>query len=107
MSVLEVNDSNFESEVLQSELPVLVEFGAAWCGPCKRQAPILEQFQEQYQGKVKVVTIDIDHSPTTSSKYGVKAVPSIFVFDKSEKLFSKAGLMSLGTIVSTVSSLVK
>jgi thioredoxin 1 len=107
MSVSEVNDSNFDVEVLQSDVPVLVEFGATWCGPCQRQAPILEQFKSQYDGKVKVVTVDIDESPNASASYGIRSVPSILLFKNGDKLFSKVGLMSLGSIVNEVESSLK
>lgn len=104
MSVLEVNDGNFEAEVLQSELPVLVEFGAQWCGPCKRQAPILEQFAVTNLGKVKVVTLDSDVSPETTKKYEVKGLPSILLFSKGQKLTAKVGLTSLASLTILVDS---
>jgi thioredoxin 1 len=107
MSMLEVNDSNFDVEVLQSEVPVLVEFGATWCGPCKKQAPILEQVQAKYGAKVKVVTVDIDESPNSSSKYGIRSVPTLFIFNKSEKVHSTVGLTSLSNLVSAFEHLVK
>lgn len=92
MSVFEVNDSSFESEVLQSSVPVLVEFGASWCGPCKRQYPILENVSNEYSDKLKVVKIDIDDAPDTTSKFGVRSVPTLVLFNSGELVTTKVGL---------------
>ena len=73
----EVTDSNFESEVLQSQLPVLVDFGATWCGPCKQLAPIVEQIAHDYEGKLKVAYVDVDKASETAMKYGIMAVPTV------------------------------
>ncbi len=89
-----VDDSSFDSEVLKSSQPVLVEFGASWCGPCKRQLPILEKIATEYDGKIKVVKIDIDDAPEFSNKFGVKSVPTLFVFNGGEKIGSESGLTS-------------
>lgn len=75
----EVNDANFESEVLQSDLPVLVDFGAAWCGPCKQLAPIVEQISHDYAGKLKVAYVDVDKAQQTAMKFGIMSVPTLFL----------------------------
>lgn len=93
-NILNVDDSNFDVEVLNSNLPVLVEFGAAWCGPCQRQLPVLEKLAEEYSNKLKVVKLDIDDSPTVTSKYGIRSVPTLVLFKDGVKLEIKVGLTS-------------
>jgi len=75
-----VNDATFEAEVLKSPIPVLVDFYAEWCGPCKRLAPTVEEVAREQAGKVKVVKVDIDGSQESASKYGVMAVPTLVLF---------------------------
>lgn len=78
--VLELTDSSFESEVINSELPVLVDFNAVWCGPCKAIAPTIAALAGEYQGRVKVAKMDIDKNPQTPTKYHVRAVPTLILF---------------------------
>ena len=80
MAVTHVNDTNFDAEVLKSPVPVLVDFYATWCGPCKSLAPILEQLSGEYQGKVRIVKLDIDEAPGTASSFGIMAVPTMILF---------------------------
>lgn len=91
MSVIEVNDTSFSKEVLESSLPVLVEFGASWCGPCKKQMPILELVSGEYSDKLKVVKIDIDDAPDATSKFGVRSVPTLVLFNSGESVSTKVG----------------
>lgn len=91
-NVLTVDDSNFESEVLRSSVPVLVDFTATWCGPCKALAPIIDRIADDFAGKVKVAKLDIDDSPKTTSKYGVRSVPTCMVFQGGVKTGMQAGL---------------
>jgi thioredoxin 1 len=93
------DDDNFEAEVLGSELPVLLDFSATWCGPCQRQLPILEKYATENVGKVKVCKLDIDDAPTVTAKYGIRSVPTILLFNKGQKVDAKVGLVSL-TILS-------
>jgi thioredoxin 1 len=77
---LEVSDSTFEQEVLQSKGPVLVDFWAVWCGPCKAIAPIVEELAGDYEGKLKVMKLDVDNNPRTAVAYGVQSIPTLLVF---------------------------
>lgn len=75
-----VSDTTFDSEVLKASEPVLVDFFAEWCGPCKAMAPALEQVAEELKGKVKVVKVDVDASPNVTGKYGIRAMPTLMLF---------------------------
>ena len=77
---IEINDASFKSEVTDSAIPVLVDFWAPWCGPCKMIAPVLEEIASEYDGKVKVVKINIDENQTTPSTYGVRSIPTLILF---------------------------
>ncbi len=76
----EVNDQNFDAEVLQSDKPVVVDFWAEWCAPCKQIKPIIKQLAEQYADRVKVVMLDVDSNPGTAGKFSVRAIPTILAF---------------------------
>lgn len=86
------NDLNFEQEVLTSKVPVLVDFTATWCGPCKALAPIVDQLADELSGTVKVGKLDIDDSPLTAGKYGVRGVPTVMVFKAGERAAQHVGL---------------
>ncbi len=76
----QVTDANFEQEVLKSDLPVLVDFWAPWCGPCHLVAPIVEELAKDYQGQLKVTKLNVDDNPNTAAKYGIFSIPSILLF---------------------------
>jgi thioredoxin 1 len=80
LGVLEVNDANFDQEVLKSEQPVLVDFWAVWCGPCKAIAPIVDSIAEAYAGKVKVAKVNVDQNGATPSRYGIRGIPALLFF---------------------------
>ena len=78
--LIEVEDDNFEKEVLQSDLPVVVDFWAVWCGPCTMVAPIMEELSEKYAGKVKIAKVDVDKNPNIAVKYSIRSIPTIMFF---------------------------
>lgn len=82
--VLHITDKSFDFEVLKSDVPVLVDFWATWCAPCRAIAPIVEEMAETYSGKVKVAKVNVDENPSTPGKYGVRGIPTLILFKKGE-----------------------
>jgi len=97
-----VDDANFEAEVIKSNVPVLVDFSATWCGPCQRQLPILQKFADANVDKIKVVKIDIEDAPEITSKLGIRGVPSMVLFNQGQRLDMKVGLTSLSELTNFV-----
>jgi thioredoxin 1 len=91
--VLEINDQNFENEVLKSALPVVVDFWAPWCGPCRMVAPVMEKLSNAYSGKVKLCKINVDNNPAMSAKYGVMSIPTILFFKNGIKKDTSVGAL--------------
>jgi thioredoxin 1 len=81
MHPIEITDANFEQEVLKSDIPVLIDLWAVWCGPCKMIAPFIEELAGEYQGKVKVGKVDVDNNPNVSVQYGVRSIPTLLFFN--------------------------
>jgi thioredoxin 1 len=80
MHPIEITDSNFEQEVLKSDVPVLIDFWAVWCGPCKMIAPYVQEIANEYSGKIKVGKLDVDNNPQVSMQYGIRSIPTLLIF---------------------------
>jgi len=88
------NTQQFEKDVLQSELPVLVDFFATWCGPCRMLAPVLEQVANTYAGRAKILKVDVDESPELATKFGINAVPTLILFHQGKPVKALQGMQS-------------
>ena len=97
-----VTDASFESDVLNSDLPVLVDYWAEWCGPCKVIAPVLEEIATEYDGKMKVCKLDIDANEDTPPKYGIRGIPTMVAFQNGREVKRQSGAMRSGQIVNWV-----
>ncbi len=102
-----LNDDNFESEVLNSEIPVLVDFWAEWCGPCRALAPVIEEIAEDYSGEIKVGKLNVDENPGASSAYDVRSIPTLIVFKDGAVLDRIVGALPKNHITDLVDSVVE
>jgi len=101
-NVIEVTDDSFDAEVLKADKPVLVDFGATWCGPCKALAPVVDKLADETVGKYKIVKVDIDDAPTVAQKYGVRSVPMILVFKGGEKTAQHLGMTTKDKLLALI-----
>jgi thioredoxin 1 len=102
--IVHVTDDNFESEVLKSELPVLVDYWAEWCGPCKMIAPVLDEISGEYTGKIKVAKLNIDDNPNTPPRYGIRGIPTLMLFKDGEVEATKVGAVSKSQLIAFIDS---
>lgn len=102
--IINVTDANFEQEVLKAEGPVLVDYWAAWCGPCKMIAPILEDISKEYGDKLKIAKLNIDENPDTPRKYGVRGIPTLTVFKNGNVEATKVGALSKSQLTAFLDS---
>ena len=93
-SIKHVSDASFEADVLNSDVPVLVDYWAAWCGPCKMIAPLLDEAADQYQGRVIIAKLNVDDNPETASKFGVRGIPTLMLFKDGKATSTKVCALS-------------
>ncbi len=98
----EVTDSTFNQEVLESNVPVLVDFWAPWCGPCRMVAPVVEEIAVQYDGKVKVVKVNTDENPQVASAYGIRSIPTLMIFKDGQRVDMVVGAVPKTTVANTL-----
>lgn len=103
-AIVHVTDDSFDADVLQSDIPVLVDFWAAWCGPCKMIAPVLDELVDQYQGKIKIAKMDVDANKETPAKFGIRGIPTLIIFKGGNVEATKVGALSRPQLVEFIES---
>jgi thioredoxin 1 len=106
MNLVEITDDNFETEVINSDKPVLIDFWAVWCGPCKLIAPIVEELANEYDGKVKIGKLDVDSNQQTSIKFGVRSIPTLLLFKDGKLKETIIGAVPKKNIVDKLNSVI-
>ncbi len=107
MHPVEITDANFEQEVIKSEIPVLIDFWAVWCGPCKAIAPIMTELAAEYEGRLKVGKLDIDNNQEVSVKYGIRSIPTLLLFKDGKIVDQIVGAVPKAQIVAKLSPHIK
>lgn len=102
--IVEVSDDSFATDVLQASIPVLVDFWAEWCGPCKMIAPVLEDVAKDYVGKIKITKLNVDHNNQTPAIYDVRGIPTLIIFKNGQTVATKVGAMTKSQLVSFIDS---
>jgi thioredoxin 1 len=102
MSATAVTDSSFKQDVLESEIPVLVDFWAPWCGPCRMVAPVVEEIANQYEGQIKVVKVNTDENPNVASQYGIRSIPTLMIFKGGQRVDMVVGAVPKTTLANTL-----
>lgn len=102
--IVHLSDDSFETEVLQSSVPVLVDYWAEWCGPCKMIAPVLDEIAQEYEGKIKLAKLNIDDNPSTPPRYGIRGIPTLMIFKDGEVEATKVGAVSKSQLTAFIDS---
>jgi thioredoxin 1 len=101
-SPAQVTDATFKEEVIDSDVPVLVDFWAPWCGPCRMVSPVVDEISEQYKGQIKVVKINTDENPNVASQYGIRSIPTLMVFKGGQRVDMVVGAVPKTTLATTL-----
>jgi len=104
MHPLEITDANFADEVEKSDLPVLIDFWAVWCGPCRMIAPIVEELAGEFEGKAKIGKVDVDNNPMIAGKFGIRSIPTLLIFKGGQVVDQIVGAVPKGSIVDKLNS---
>lgn len=102
MAASQVTDDSFKQEVLESQVPVLVDFWAPWCGPCRMVAPVVDEISEQYDGQIKVVKVNTDKNPSVASQYGIRSIPTLMIFKDGQRVDMVVGAVPKTTLANTL-----
>jgi thioredoxin 1 len=102
--IVQLTDTNFEEEVIKSDVPVLVDYWAEWCGPCKMIAPVLDEIAGEYQGKVKIAKLNIDDNPQTPPRFGIRGIPTLMLFKNGDVEATKVGAVSKSQLTAFIDS---
>jgi len=105
-NIVHISDSSFEQDVLKADKPVLVDFWAEWCGPCKMIAPVLEELAVEYDGKLKICKMDVDANTDTAPKYGVRGIPTLIIFNNGDIAGQKVGALSKSQLAAFIDSVI-
>ena len=102
-NILELTDSNFDAEINKGDTPILVDFWAPWCGPCRMVAPIVDEIASEFEGKIKVFKLNTDENPNVASQYGIRSIPTLMIFKGGQKVDTVVGAVPKTTLSGTIS----